>query len=350
MLSLRLPEPIHRLPPSLLRYPQSPMAPPNVKGNLPSELILDIFELGATSDKTTAISLLQLTSWSRKLLLPLLYECVALESWSRVDQLKQTLQSEHGAEIQESIKRLSLAVGEYPIIDILHACQSVTSLTVSSILFRKQSSFYTPPNAMYRPAIMSPHLTHLTIHGPTYIIHPRMIPPTVTHLVLKDDAPTVGYSLQAVTTLPNLTHLAFNVTQQLLPFAPDPSPRMILLLDALFSRGLPSESYSAGMPSVPGMSTILPSCSPLSLIAIKLSPGVDTRIVDTLLNYKYRSPGLRSSFPLRGEEDPESGNKTAWPRLNVFNELERQWWTQEEWATKAGEESFWKRMEEGNSV
>jgi len=349
MISVIPPRPVSSYHRSMTRSPRTI----EQNNNLPSELVLDIFELGASIDKNTATSLLRLSTWARKLLLPILYECVALESWSRVDQFKLTLQSKQGAEVHQSVKRLSIAVGEYPMVEILHSCNAITSLVASSVLFRERahsgSSWF--PNHHYQPSLMSPHLTHLTIHGPAYLIHYNQIPDSVTHLVLKDDAPTAGYSLLAVTTLPKLTHLAFNVTQQALPYAPDPSPRMTSLLDALYSRGIsqrsPSPPPSAGADMVPSKPkpTSSGACEPMSLIAVVLSPNVDTRIVDTLVN--YRSPALRDPFFNLTEED--SDETIPRPTLNVYRDHQCQWWSQEEWATKGGEEVFWKRMEQAPS-
>jgi len=81
---------------------------------------------------------------------------------------------------------------------------------------------------------------------------------------------------------------------------------------------------------------------PMSLIAVMLSPNVDARIVETLVNYRYPDLGSRSA--VRGEAELD-GEKEPRTRLKVLREHECSWWTQEEWAAKGGEEAFWKRLE-----
>jgi len=243
-------------------------------------------------------------------------------------------------DIRKSVKRLSIAVGEYPIADILSACQSLSSLSVSSSLFRKHADCFLPPSLIYCPTKISPHLTHLTIHGPSYLIQPSTLPGSVTHLVFKDDAPLSGYSLKAVLNLPNLTHLAFKVTQQLLPFAPDPSPRVSFLLNSLFLKGIPAPDSPAAA-KLPGSRNAEESYTPITLIAVMLSPDVDTRIVETLVN--YRIPDLPST-----EHVTRACRSGKQPKLNVLNEQQHQWWTQSEWVQKEGEQEFWRRMQEAN--
>jgi len=198
-----------------------------------------------------------------------------------------------------------------------------------------------PPHLVYSPTSLSPSITYLTIQGPTYLIRPSTLPTSVTHLVFTDDAPSLVAPIKALMALPSLTHVAFKFTQQALPFAPDPSERVRDLLDSLYAKGHPhsplSHQAQAGMDAeTPTAGT---TASSLSLIVILLSANVDTRIVETLANY-------------RRPVDSESENDL--PRLVVLKEGQEgngvEWWSSAEWAAKDGDAAFWNRMEGVRSI
>lgn len=82
------------------------------------------------------------------------------------------------------------------------------------------------------------------------------------------------------------------------------------------------------------------SSTPISLIAVMLSPNVDTRIVETLVN--YREPSVSSLEP--STRAPSSVNIR--PKLNILKEHQCEWWSREEWTQDGGDDAFWKRMSE----
>ncbi|KZT37525.1 hypothetical protein SISSUDRAFT_840982 [Sistotremastrum suecicum HHB10207 ss-3] len=279
-----LPTPIH----SRNYSPSSmPSASPTAVPYLPTELVLEIFRLGAT-DTPTAVNLLQLSSWTREFLQPSLYDTVLLNTWSRVDLFRLALNHEAKGQLRRQsgtdfVKKLSIDVGEYPIKDILNDCRRLRSLVVSTHPFHDA----------HRSLNISPSCTHLTVTGPSYLF--RSAPPSITHLTFTQDAPLIQrISDGVIAPLPKLSHLAFRIQAHPLPFAPDPSPRLIDAVNAFLENPT------------------------MEVIFVSVSEDADPRFWHALSEIKDHRVVAR-----RGGD----------------------WWEMKKWAMPNGDEAFWSSAE-----
>jgi len=248
---------------------------------MPRELLCEIFANGISTNRT----LLRVNSWTRNWLSPKVYHTVSLVSWSQVDQFKVAMRNPRNAEL---VKRLSLDVGQYPVASIIAQCSNLESLLAPAPFFYA---------IRLGQDVLPQHLTDLTITDRLTPYLRLNLPPTITRLTFTEDAPLFETALTSITALPKLQYLAFRIRENPLPFAADPSPRLITALDTLLA------ARQGG----------------IKLTVISLSREADTRYWPALRQYPNDEKRLVILYDAQGY---------------------RNWWTTQIWA--AG--TFWREL------
>ncbi|KAH8080268.1 hypothetical protein BXZ70DRAFT_901506 [Cristinia sonorae] len=131
--------------------------------SLPAELICEILEHAAFRDNTTALVLSLLSSWVRRLVEPLLYHTVVLSSARSLQAFLATLTLKPASFARRRVKHLGVfAMGpEQAILDVLEACQGVSSLACA---------FFLPGCKPTTPMTMLPALAETQTHPEQHLL------------------------------------------------------------------------------------------------------------------------------------------------------------------------------------
>ncbi|PSR81160.1 hypothetical protein PHLCEN_2v6495 [Hermanssonia centrifuga] len=196
----------------------------SVFAGLPTELLCEVFEHAAVADKSTALALSLVSSWTRQLVDPLLFRTVALSTSHAVEAFVFALSKKPDAFANSHVKHLGIfALGPVEAIDkVLDACKGVDSLACGfSLPGYKHLHGCDTMQALEAPkeqhllglscrdgwdiGLVVPTVTHLRIHvsSPQTFRSPPALPGNPNHVV-----PSGSPSWDSLSYLPALTHLA----------------------------------------------------------------------------------------------------------------------------------------------
>lgn len=205
---------------------------------LPLDILQEIFEYAARVDRQVALNLVQVSSWAREWIDPILYHVVSLRRESTIRNFLRTIDTAKSQRFfLDHVKSLCFSVDIHAetsrTVKILAACAGVTHLTIffvptSQIPTRCHPSCHSPERLGTAVSNLRP--THLSVLFPTILhgFYPQLNLPfysRLTHLSIINDS-TDWTAWTGFHSLSNLTHLALDVRAEPQPIDPDKAARI----------------------------------------------------------------------------------------------------------------------------